>query len=85
MDKVLEAAFAIIKGLAEGLLNALPTLIEALPQIITTIINFITNNLPAIIGMGVELTVQLAVGLIKALPQLVAALVCFMKQILIIH
>ena len=33
MDMVLGAAFAIIKGLSEGLLNALPTLIEALPQI----------------------------------------------------
>ena len=74
MDKVLEAAFAIIKGLAEGLLNALPQLIEALPQIISTIINFITNNLPAIIDMGIKITVQLAFGLIKALPQLVAAI-----------
>jgi hypothetical protein len=45
-------------GLAEGLLNALPQLMEALPQIIMTIINFITNNLPAIIAMGIELTVQ---------------------------
>jgi len=74
MDKILEAAFAIIKGLAEGILNALPELIEALPQIITSIINFITDNLPAIIAMGVDLTVQLAVGLIKAIPQLVAAI-----------
>ena len=47
-----------IVGLAEGLLNALPQLMEALPQIIMTIINFITNNLPAIIVMGIELTVQ---------------------------
>jgi phage-related protein len=74
MDMVLEAAFAIVKGLSEGLLNALPALIEALPQIITTIINFITNNLPAIVGMGVELIIQLAFGLIKAIPQLVASL-----------
>ena len=69
-----EAAFAIIKGLAEGLLNALPQLVEALPEIIITIVNFITDNLPAIIEMGIELIVQLAVGLVKAIPQLVAAL-----------
>lgn len=74
MDKILEAAFAIIKGLAEGLLNALPELIDALPEIITTIIDFITDNLPEIIEMGIELTVQLAAGLIQAIPQLVAKL-----------
>ena len=47
---------------------------EALPQIITTIIEFITSNLPAIIEMGITLIVQLAAGLIKAIPQLLAAL-----------
>jgi len=47
---------------------------EALPQIITTIIDFITSNLPAIIEMGITLIVQLAAGLIQAIPQLIAAL-----------
>jgi phage-related protein len=42
--------------------------------IITSIINFITGNLPTIIGLGVELTIMLAAGLIQALPQLVASL-----------
>jgi len=51
-----------------------PQLIDALPEIIMTIIDFITNNLPLIIEMGVKLTVQLAFGLIKAIPQLVARL-----------
>ena len=32
----------------------------------------ITNNLPKLIQMGIELTVKLAVGLIKAIPQLIA-------------
>ena len=70
MDQVLDAAFAIIEGLAQGLLNALPKLIEALPQIISSIITFIVNNLPKILAMGVSLVVQLAAGLIQAIPQL---------------
>jgi len=74
MDQILGAAFAIIVGLAEGLINALPQLMEALPQLIITIINFITENLPEIIAMGIELTVQLAAGLIQAIPQLTAKL-----------
>ena len=62
MDKILDAAFSIVTGLAQGLLNALPKLVAALPQIISSIINFITTNLPKIIEMGVKLVVQLAVG-----------------------
>ena len=44
MDQILAAAFSIIEGLAQGLLNALPRLVAALPQIITSIISFITNT-----------------------------------------
>ncbi|MGC1269258.1 MAG: hypothetical protein WA842_01535, partial [Croceibacterium sp.] len=73
-DKILEAAFTLIQGLAQGLLNALPELIEALPRIITTIIDFVTNNMPKIIELGITLIVQLAVGLVKAIPELVKSL-----------
>ncbi len=74
MDKILEAAFTLIQGLAQGLLNALPELIEALPRIITTIIDFVTNNMPKIIELGITLIVQLAAGLVKAIPELVKSL-----------
>lgn len=74
LDRILEAAFAIMQGLISGLLNALPLLIDALPQIIMSIVNFITENFPMIIDMGIQLTVQLAAGLIQAIPQLVAKL-----------
>ena len=36
MDKILDAAFSIVTGLAQGLLNALPKLVAALPQIISS-------------------------------------------------
>jgi phage-related protein len=47
---------------------------ETLPQIITSIVQFITNNLPAILEMGIQLIVQLTIGLVQAIPQLIAAL-----------
>lgn len=74
MDKILGAALAIIKGLAVGLLNALPLLVGALPRIIISIINFIMDNLPQIIEIGIEILVALIDGLIEAIPQLVASL-----------
>ena len=82
LDKLIAAAFSIVKGLAEGLIRALPKLIEALPKLITGIINFITQNLPMLMTMGIQLTVQLAMGLIKALPQLIAALPQIISAIL---
>ena len=74
MDKILDAAFKIIQGLAQGLLNALPKLIEALPRIIKSIIDFVTNNIPKIIELGITLIVQLAAGLVKAIPELIKSL-----------
>jgi len=62
MDQILNAALQIIMGLAKGLVDALPRLIEALPKIINGIINFITNNLPLIVEMGIKIVLQLAVG-----------------------
>jgi phage-related protein len=73
MDKILEAAFKIIEGLATGLINALPRLLEALPSIITSIIDFITSNLPRIAELGITLVVQLGAGLIMAIPKLVTS------------
>ena len=65
------------------LLNALPRLIEALPAIISSIINFITGNLPKIIEMGIKLIIQLAAGLIQAIPQLVAQLPQIVSAIIV--
>jgi hypothetical protein len=80
---VLDAAFKIIEGLAIGLINALPKLIEALPAIIITLINFITGNLPKIVEMGIRLIIQLAAGIIQAIPQLVAQLPQVISALLI--
>src|SRR5690606_36508537 len=62
------------QGLENRLLNALPELNEALPRKITTIIDFVTNNMPKIIELGITLIVQLAAGLVKAIPELVKSL-----------
>mgnify|MGYP002514505020 CR=1 FL=1 len=61
-------------GVAEGLMNALPDLIDKIPVIIDKLIQAIVDNLPKIIAMGIELTIQLAVGLVKAIPNLIKAI-----------
>ncbi|HCM23686.1 MAG TPA: hypothetical protein DHW78_05110 [Ruminococcaceae bacterium] len=37
--------------------------------------NFIVNNLPEIIEIGIRILVELAAGIIKAIPQLIYSLV----------
>ena len=48
-------------------------IIEQLPQIITTIIDVITNNLPLIIQAGFTILVMLIQGIIESLPELIEA------------
>ncbi len=72
LANLVDASIAIIMGLADGLITALPMLIDQLPIIIDNIIVAITENLPKIIEMGIELVIKLAAGLIQAIPQLVS-------------
>jgi phage-related protein len=72
LASLVDASIAIIMGLADGLITALPMLIDQLPIIIDNIIVAITENLPKIIEMGIELVIKLAAGLIKAITQLVS-------------
>ena len=72
LASLVDASIAIIMGLADGLITALPMLIDQLPIIVDNIIVAITENLPKIIEMGIELVIKLAAGLIQAIPQLVS-------------
>lgn len=72
IDLLINAGLQLTIGLAEGLINAIPVLVEKIPIIIQRIIEAIINNLPRIIEMGIRLLVELGAGLIAAIPQLIA-------------
>jgi len=46
-------------------------LVEMLPEIITSICGFVTENLPTILEQGVQILTSLATGIIGALPELI--------------
>lgn len=71
---IITAAIALIDGLIQGLTSpdAIGAIIGAIPTIIRGIVNGILKNLPTIIEAGINLIVNLGVGLIQAIPQLVA-------------
>ena len=47
-------------ALTEGLINAMPIIIEKMPVLIEKLVTAIANNLPKIIEMGIKLIVMLS-------------------------
>ena len=52
---LLDAALQLITVLAQGILDAMPVLIAALPEIINGIITFLLDSIPQIIETGIQL------------------------------
>jgi phage-related protein len=72
IDQLIDAGIALLIGLADGLILALPILIDKIPVIIEKLLVAISSNLPKLLQAGIELTVKLAAGLIQAIPQLLS-------------
>ena len=73
VDMIIDAGISLIIGLADGLIAAVPRLIDKIPVIIEKLLTAISTNLPKIFAMGWQLVIELAVGLVKAIPQLQAS------------
>lgn len=71
---ILNSGMEVIDQLTTGIESGLPDMLSRLPQIITSFIDFCTENLPQIVEQGFDLLIALADGIIKAIPDLVAAL-----------
>lgn len=73
LNNLIEAALTLITALATGLINALPTLLEQAPVIISNLIIAINSLLPQIIKVGVTIITSVISGLASALPKIVKA------------
>lgn len=65
--KLLEAGIKIMLALSEGLLNAVPRLLERLPIIIDNIVYTLMQAGPKLIALGAQLLGNLAEGIMKAM------------------
>lgn len=79
--QMITAGLELIKGLATGLANNLPTFIATVPTIISNIAGIINDNVPKILATGVQIIVTLGAGLIKAIPSLIANMPKIIKAI----
>lgn len=73
LTQLIELAILLITTLAQGLIDAIPQLIAAVPLIIGNLLAAIIVELPNIIQMGIDLLFALIDGIIKCIPELVAA------------
>lgn len=78
---LISAGMDMLKNLAHGIAQALPTVIETAPKIISNFANVINNNAPKILATGLSIIKTLAVGIIKAIPTLIANLPQIAKAI----
>lgn len=70
---LIQAAMQLMLALARGLIAAIPQLIDAVPGIITNLVESFYAMLPDIIGVGIEIVIALASGLVSNAGHIIAA------------
>ena len=64
---IIDAGIQLILGLADGLIEALPRLIDKVPEIIEKLFDAFIRNFPKIVEAGGQLIGKLIVGIIGSL------------------
>ena len=87
IDVIIDAGIQLILGLAEGLINALPNLIEKAPEIIQKLFDALVRSFPKIVQAGGRLISELVSGIIgsafkllEVAPKLISNMVNGFKQ-----
>lgn len=70
---LIQAAMQLMLALARGLITAIPQLVDAVPGIITNLVESFYAMLPEIIGVGIEIVIALASGLVSNTGHIIAA------------
>jgi phage-related protein len=72
IDLLIDSGIELLMGLADGIIMAIPQLLDKIPVIINKLVAAIVSNLPKLIAMGAELLAKLAMGIVGYTPRLVA-------------
>lgn len=71
IDQMVDAGINLIMSLIDGIMNAIPILIEKLPTILEALITGIMTALPKLITLGPQIIISLITGIIGAIPTLI--------------
>ena len=82
IPQIIDAGVNLLISLIQNLPTVITTIVAAIPQIISSLVNAILNSIPQIIQAGVQLFVSLIqnlptiiVEIVKAVPQIIAGIV----------
>lgn len=81
VGQLVDAGINLLVGLAQGVVNALPQLINKAPTIIGQLATAIISNLPKILLAGIKIITILGTGLIQAVPQLISKIPSIISQV----
>ena len=70
LSNLVDASIAIMIALADGLINALPTLLEQAPVIIANLVTSIVQNVPKLLEASASIITQLVTGIVNLLPKI---------------
>lgn len=70
-----DSAIKIVFGLLNGIIGAIPTLLEAAPTIVAGLVQAIVENVPKLLRAAGEIVVTLVKGIIENVPRLIQAAV----------
>lgn len=71
--KIGKSMGTMMKGLYQGIANAIPDIVQGMENVIVAILSSLTSSLPEIIVATGELLVGIVTGLIQAIPPIVVA------------
>lgn len=74
LPQFITAGTQILGSVISGILQSIPTLIAAIPQIVGSFIQGLMTAFPQILNSGMEMIRQLATGIVTGIPEFVAQL-----------
>ena len=75
-------ALQLIQQFSEGIVTALPDVLNTIITMITEILNQIVANLPQFIMQGMQLVVSIITGILQALPQILTSIVQLLANLI---
>ena len=82
LPEFLSMGVQIITALASGIVQSIPTVVSAVPQIVTEIGTALSSLFPQVLDMGAQLLGQLTSGIETGLPDMVSRLPQIIEQFL---
>lgn len=82
LPEFLSMGVQIITALASGIVQSIPTVVSAVPQIVTEIGAALSSLFPQVLDMGAQLLWQLTTGIETGLPDMVSRLPQIIEQFL---